>query len=101
MSGVAMDDRLCNDHWGLGPSAVVVGMLGKWVAGGLINNLWSVGGSSDATCNQMLIQPFINYNVEKPTMDGDWSLRLSLQFILSGTNTALDLRGLHRSPPSR
>ena len=129
------DDRLGNDHWGLGPSVVVVAMLDAWVVGGLINNVWSVGGSSDPSYNQMLIQPFVNYNlgdgwylvtapimtanweasssetwtiplgggggkvfrigkqpvnvnlqfyynVEKPTLAGDWSSRLQIQFPL-------------------
>jgi hypothetical protein len=129
------DDRLGNDHWGLGPSVVVVAMMDAWVVGGLINNVWSVGGSSDPSYNQMLIQPFVNYNlgdgwylvtapimtanweasssetwtiplgggggkvfrigkqpvnvnlqfyynVEKPTLVGDWSSRLQIQFPL-------------------
>jgi len=40
-------------------------MKGPWVAAGLVNNIWSLGGSSgrDGTrCNGMTIQPFVNYN---------------------------------------
>ena len=47
--------------------------------GGLINNTWSVGGSSDPDYNQMLIQPFVNYNlgqgwyvVTAPIMTANW-----------------------------
>ena len=73
------EDRLGNKHWGLGPSAVVVAMLDQWVVGGLINNIWSIGGSSDPDINQMLLQPFVNYNlgdgwylVTAPIMTANW-----------------------------
>jgi hypothetical protein len=55
---------------------------GPWVLGALINNVWSVGGDDDrADVNQMLIQPFINYNFPKhpgryltfsPIITADW-----------------------------
>ena len=39
-------------------------MHGPWVFGALINNVWSFAGGSDRRdVNQMLIQPFINYNL--------------------------------------
>jgi hypothetical protein len=35
-----------------------------WVLGALINNIWSFAGDSDRPdVNQMLIQPFVNYNL--------------------------------------
>jgi hypothetical protein len=55
-------DALGNDHWGLGPSAVVLRMDGPWVYGALVNNVWSVGSGSDLNYNNFLVQPFINYN---------------------------------------
>lgn len=59
----ASDDVLGQGKWGLGPTAVALKMEGPWVIGGLINNVWSVGGDDNrADVNQMLIQPFINYN---------------------------------------
>jgi hypothetical protein len=62
----ATDDRLGSGAWGLGPTAVVLKSSGAWVFGGLINNIWSVSTDRDDV-NQMLIQPFINYNFpEKP-----------------------------------
>ncbi len=57
----ASDDRLGAGAWGLGPTAVVLKNSGAWVFGGLINNIWSVSTDRDDV-NQMLIQPFINYN---------------------------------------
>ncbi|NJD31054.1 MAG: neuromedin U [Gammaproteobacteria bacterium] len=59
------DDRLGNDRWGLGPTAVILRMSrgSPWVYGALINNLWSVNDSnSSPPINQMLLQPFLNYN---------------------------------------
>lgn len=59
----ATDDRLGQGKWGLGPTAVALKISGPWVVGGLINNIWSVAGDDGrANVNQMLIQPFVNYN---------------------------------------
>lgn len=64
----ASDDRLGAQRWGLGPSAVILKPTGAWVFGALINNVFDAGGDSDRDdVNQMLIQPFINYNFpDKP-----------------------------------
>jgi len=64
----ATDDRLGAQRWGLGPSVVVLRPAGAWVYGALINNIWDVGGNDDRDdINQMLIQPFVNYNFpDKP-----------------------------------
>ena len=62
----ASDDRLGSGAWGLGPTAVVLKSSGAWVFGGLINNIWSVSTDRDDV-NQMLVQPFVNYNFpDKP-----------------------------------
>ncbi len=59
----ASDDVLGQGKWGLGPAAVALKMQGPWVYGALINNVWSVGGDDNRSdVNQMLIQPFVNYN---------------------------------------
>ena len=37
---------------------------GPWVVCALVNNLWSFAGDDDrADVNQMLLQPFVNYNL--------------------------------------
>ncbi len=75
-------DALGNDHWGLGPTFVVL-HLDKgdpWVYGVLVNNLWSTGsGNGSPSYNNGLIQPFINYNLPdgmyfttSPIMTIDW-----------------------------
>ena len=38
-------------------------MPGQWVVGGLVNNIWSVGGDESLPdVNQMTLQYFVNYN---------------------------------------
>ena len=60
----ASNDRLGQGVWGLGPTAVALKVDGQWVYGALINNVWSVAKDDNrANVNQMLIQPFVNYNV--------------------------------------
>jgi hypothetical protein len=49
-----------------GPSAVALVQPGKWTIGALVNNVWSVAGSTHRpSVNQMLLQYFINYNMKK------------------------------------
>jgi hypothetical protein len=39
-------------------------MHGPWVLGALVNNVWSFAGDDGRPdVNQMLIQPFVNYNL--------------------------------------
>lgn len=64
-------------EWGLGPTGVIVYKKGQWVAGTLINQIWSL--ESDAI-NNMLIQMFINYNLPKgyylttaPAITANWN----------------------------
>jgi hypothetical protein len=74
-------DRLGNNNWGLGPTFVVLHLdhASPWVYGVLVNNVWSVGGSSDPSYNNGLIQPFLNYNfpggtylTSSPVITADW-----------------------------
>jgi hypothetical protein len=59
----ASDDRLGQGAWGLGPAAVALKISGPWVVGGLLNNVWSVSEDSGRDkVNQLLFQPFINFN---------------------------------------
>ena len=76
------NDRLGNDRWGLGASAVALKLSkgSPWVYGALINNIWSVSGSdSDPSYSNFLIQPFLNYNFKggvylssAPIITADW-----------------------------
>lgn len=49
------------NKWGAGPSAVALYLGEKWVFGALVNNIWA--GTQGQRVNQMLIQPFVNYNL--------------------------------------
>jgi len=76
----ATDDVLGNEKWGVGPSIVVLTMEGPWVYGALWNNIWSFAGDDDRDdVNRMLLQPFVNYNMEggwylvsAPVITADW-----------------------------
>lgn len=74
-------DRVGPGKFGLGPSAVVLAMPGAWVVGALINDVFSLAGDPDTPyVNQMLLQPFVNYNisttgwylVSSPIMTANW-----------------------------
>jgi len=66
--------------WSLGPSVVVLVQPGHWTVGALVNNVWSIGGQSHRPdVNQMLLQYFVNYNLDKgwylgtaPIITADW-----------------------------
>ena len=59
----ASDDRLGQGAFGLGPAVVALKISGPWVVGGLFNNIWSVSEDNGrADVNQLLFQPFINFN---------------------------------------
>jgi hypothetical protein len=56
---------LGSNVWGGGVTGVLVYMNGPWVAGVLVNNVWSFGGTPGAggtRYNAFLTQPFVNYN---------------------------------------
>jgi hypothetical protein len=66
MLPTASDDQLGSEKWSAGPTGVVL-VQPKWgTYGGLVRQLWSVAGDSDrASVNQTLIEPFLNYNLDK------------------------------------
>ncbi|MFT5234487.1 MAG: hypothetical protein ACI9UK_002142 [Candidatus Krumholzibacteriia bacterium] len=74
----ASKDLFGSSQWGGGPSVVGVFMSGKWVAGGLVNNVW--GFSDTKKINSFLFQYFVNYNlsngwylVSAPIITADWN----------------------------
>ena len=88
----ATNDRLGQAAWGVGPTAVALHLGKTWVYGALINNVWSVStesGRSDV--NQMLIQPFVNYNFPSspgryltfaPIITADWEAPSGEQWVV-------------------
>jgi hypothetical protein len=70
MMDTATDDQLGSGKWSVGPTAVVLVQPKPWTLGLLGRQLWSFAGDSDRnTVSQMLLEPFINYNLE-----GGWYL---------------------------
>jgi hypothetical protein len=58
--------QLGSGKWSAGPTAVVLTQPGWGTAGGLIRQIWSFAGDSDrAEVNQLLLEPFLNYNLKK------------------------------------
>ena len=76
----ATDNLLGTEKWSAGAGVVVLRMSGPWVYGALMNNIWSFAGDDErADVNQMLIQPFVNYNLGRglaigsvPIVTADW-----------------------------
>ena len=66
----ATDDRLGSGKWSAGPTAVGL-VQPKWgTFGVLVRQLWSFAGTSERrSVSQMLVEPFVNYN-----LDGGWYL---------------------------
>ncbi len=50
------------DQFGAGPTAVALKQFGGWTVGGLINQIWGLGGDDKANFSQLFLQPFFNYN---------------------------------------
>ena len=52
------DSSLGRGKWSAGPAAVAVYSKGPWVAGALVNNIWSFAGNSDrSSVSAFLLQP--------------------------------------------
>jgi len=67
----------------IGPTVVVLKSQGHWLFGSLAQNLWSVeaGPKDRPAVNQMLLQPFVNYNLphkwyltSSPIITANWKL---------------------------
>jgi hypothetical protein len=59
----ATDSLLGTSKWSMGPAAVGLTIQGPWVVGALANQQWSFAGWGDNDVSQLLIQPFVNYNL--------------------------------------
>ncbi len=81
--------------WGAGPSAAVVYSGGPWVAGVLVNNIFSLGGTrapSGNSYSSFLTNPFVAYN-----LDDGWYLssapNITANWQLSGTKWTVPIGG--------
>ncbi|MBD8489027.1 transporter [Echinicola sp. CAU 1574] len=60
---IGTNDFLTTKKFGVGPTAVALKQSNGWTLGGLINQIWSVAGSSErSNVSQMFVQPFVVYN---------------------------------------
>ena len=84
--------------WGGGPTGVLVYMKGPSVAGVLVNNVWSFGGTSGrggTRYNMFLTQPFVNYNFGEGWYVGTSPL-ITANWLAAGNN-AWTCRSARRS----
>jgi hypothetical protein len=80
--------ELTTGQFGIGPSAVLLVMPGKFVLGGVINNLFRFAGNDETTpINNFFAQPFINYNLKKgwalataPAITANWEAESDQQW---------------------
>ena len=75
----ATDSQLGTGKWSMGPAGVALTIQGPWVLGALANQQWSFAGWGDQDVSQLLIQPFVNYNlpdgwylVSAPIITANW-----------------------------
>ena len=78
----ATEDILGTKKLSIGPTAVVLSIEGHWLFGTLVQNLFAVAGPSERPdVNQMLMQPFVNYNMRhgwyltsSPIITSNWEV---------------------------
>ena len=59
------EDRFGSNKWSAGPAAVIFTTPGKWVLGGIAQNIWSFAGDSDAAdVNVFSVQIAVNYKLK-------------------------------------
>lgn len=68
------DPDLGSNIWGLGPTALAVYQMDKWLFGVLVANTWSLEGG-DESYNDFLLESFITYNfTEEWYFISDWTI---------------------------
>lgn len=79
-------DEFGTREFGIGPSVVALTTINQWVAGVVINNVWTFG---DAKENKFLFQYFVNYNLPKawyivsaPILTANWNAESGEQWIV-------------------
>jgi hypothetical protein len=79
-------DEFGTGEFGIGPSVVALTIINQWVAGFVINNVWTFG---DAEENKFLFQYFVNYNLPKawylvsaPILTANWNAPSGEQWIV-------------------
>jgi hypothetical protein len=86
----ATENILGTKKLSLGPTVVVLRSQGHWLFGALAQNLFSVAGPSKRPdVNQMLLQPFVNYNLPhkwylttSPIITANWEARSGERWVV-------------------
>jgi hypothetical protein len=86
----ATQDILGTKKLSVGPTAVALRSQGHWLYGTLVYNLFSVAGpSARKDVNQMLMQPFVNYNLRhgwyltsSPIITADWEKQRAERWVV-------------------
>jgi hypothetical protein len=72
---------IATGQFAAGPSLVLLAMPGKFVVGGVANQMWRFAGNNSTTAiNSFFVQPFVNYNFKlgwsistAPSITANWS----------------------------
>lgn len=86
----ASQNALGTKKLSVGPTAVVLRSQGHWLFGTLVNNVFSVAGpSARPDVNQMVMQPFVNYNfhhgwylTSSPVVTADWEKQRAQRWLV-------------------
>jgi hypothetical protein len=67
----ATDDLLGTEHWGTGPTFVILRQNGGWTYGLLANHIWSFAGDDHHDyVSSSFLQPFVSYSTKAHTTFG-------------------------------
>lgn len=74
-------DAVSTGQFAVGPNIVLLAMPGKFVLGGIANQMWRFAGNDTTTAiNAFFVQPFVNYNFQKgwsistsPSITANWA----------------------------
>jgi hypothetical protein len=86
----ASQESLGTKKLSVGPTVVVLNIHGHWLFGTLVQNLFSVAGpSARPNVNQMLMQPFANYNLKhgwyltsSPIITANWEVNPNQRWVV-------------------
>jgi hypothetical protein len=86
----ANSNQLGAGKWGLGPTSAVLKEPEWGSIGVLVQNIWSVAGSSDRPpVNQLQLEPLLSYNLPRgwylttsPTITADWTQAPSQRWLV-------------------
>ena len=102
----ATDEVLGTRKWAAGPTLVALTMQGPWVAGGIVNQVWSYAGNDDRDkVSAFLFQYFINYNFKgglyltsSPIITANWEADSGNKWVIPFGGGVGKLFRVHKQP---